>query len=156
MTMGLRDDTRGASVAITHSLTLGITALLIASLLIGAGGLLERQQERVATQGLQNVAEGTANDLKSVDRLANRSHGGEVVSVTSMPHRIAGENYDIALVDRGGDRSVLYANMTTPDVVAAVEFKSDTPICERTITSGPLRVVYDPGADCLTIESTNR
>jgi hypothetical protein len=154
--MGLRDDTRGASVALTHSLTLGITALLIASLLIGAGGLLERQQERVATQGLQNVAESTASDLKSVDRLASRSRGSEVVSVTSMPTHIAGENYDVALVNRGGNRSVLYANMTTPDVVAPVEFRNDSRICERTITSGPLRVVYDPDADCLTIESSDR
>ncbi|SDE70391.1 DUF7266 family protein [Halorientalis regularis] len=154
--MGLRDDTRGASVALTHSLTLGITALLIASLLIGAGGLLERQQERVATQGLQNVAEGTTNDLKSVDRLASRSHSGEVVSMTSMPTHIAGENYDLALVNRDGNRSALFANMTTPNVVTAVEFRNESRICERTLSSGPLRVVYDPDADCLTIESADR
>jgi hypothetical protein len=154
--MGLRDDTRGASVALTHSLTLGITALLIASLLIGAGGLLDQQQDRVATQGLQNVAEGSANDLRTVDQLANQSNSGKVVSVTSMPSRVAGQNYDIALVNRAGNRSVLFANMTTPDVVALVEFRNDSRICERTIASGPLRVVYDPATDCLTIESSDR
>jgi hypothetical protein len=76
--------------------------------------------------------------------------------MTSMPTHIAGENYDLALVNRDGNRSVLFANMTTPNVVTAVEFRNESRICERTLSSGPLRVVYDPDADCLTIESADR
>lgn len=154
--MGLRDDTRGASIALTHSLTLGITALLIAGLLVGAGGLLDRQQERAASQGLQNVAESVANELQSVDRLAAGSRGGEIAAVAAIPERIAGRNYDVALVHRTDNRSVLFVNMSTPDVVAPVAFRNDSRICERELTSGSLRVVYDPDADCLTIESTDR
>jgi hypothetical protein len=154
--MGLRNDTRGASVALTHSLTLGITALLITGLLVGAGGMLERQQQRVATQGLQNVAESVTNELKSVDRLATRSRGGEVTSAASIPNHIAGQNYDVELVDRSGNRAALFVNMSATDVTVPVEFRAESDICERELSSGPLRVVYDPDADCLTIEPTDR
>lgn len=96
------DDTRAVSVAITHTLMLAITAILIAGLLLSAGTLLQNQEERVAQQRADEVGADILAHLDTLDRL---NSSGETVNTTvrlEYPDSIAGEPYTLAFDDESG------------------------------------------------------
>ncbi|WP_246987831.1 DUF7266 family protein [Halorientalis marina] len=153
--MWLRDDSRGASIPLTHALSLGITALLIAGLLLGSGQLLDRQTERVTEKGLADVSEGVTNEITRIDRLATTDGNtdADLSSRVTFPARIAGEGYDITLRERSGT-AVLYANAS--GLSRQVQLSLDSDVCPRSINGGPIRIVYDNSDDCISLQPTSR
>ncbi|MEF8782585.1 MAG: hypothetical protein V5A39_06305 [Haloarculaceae archaeon] len=92
-------DNRAVSVAITHSLTLAITAILISTLLVGAGQFLTDQEELAARQQLGEVGSDVVSHINTLDRL---NATGEDVNVTvrpSYPEQVVGEPYTINITD---------------------------------------------------------
>jgi hypothetical protein len=149
--MSFRSDTRAASIALNHALTLGITAILISGLIIGAGQLVTQQEERVSERGLADVNEVVVSEIQQVDRLAATGSPSTIRSSVSFPSRIGGGGYNVELVVYSDDRVVLWANTTQYTV--PVEINNETAVCERALTGGPMSVIYDPEEDCLTMES---
>ena len=156
--MTFRQDTRGASIALNHALSIGITTLLIAGLMLGAGQQLETRRERVAEQGLTDIGESMTNELSRVDRLA-QDRGvlrSDVTSRVTYPHYVSGSSYDVSLQERPGGTAVLYLNTSTPTVRVPFEVAVDSDVCERGVNGGPVEIAYDEREDCLTIRPTGR
>ncbi|RXK49472.1 DUF7266 family protein [Halorientalis pallida] len=152
--MSFRSDTRAASIALNHALTLGITAILISGLIIGAGQLVTRQEERVSERGLTDVNEVLVSEIQQVDRMAATGSPSAVRSSVSLPSRIGGGGYNIELQVYSENRVVLWTNSTTFTV--PVEIDNETAVCGRGLSGGPTSVTYLPDEDCLTIESEVR
>lgn len=95
----IRNDNRAVSIAITHALTLGITAVLITGLLIGAGGLLEDQEGEAARDSLTEIGGDTVSHINKLDSL---NATGEQVNVSvrpDYPDRVVGEEYTINITN---------------------------------------------------------
>lgn len=98
----IRDDTRAVSVAVTHTIMLGITAILISGLILSAGTLLQNQEDRVAQQQVDEIG---ADVLSHVDTFERLDASGETVETTvrlDYPARIAEGPYSVAFVEDGG------------------------------------------------------
>ena len=151
----LRGDDRGASIPLTHALSLGITALLVAGLLLGAGQFLDRQSERVSEKGTADVSESVANELIRADRLAASGEDSDFDSRISFPARISGSEYDIAITEGPtSSTAVVYTNATTASHRVRVQLETD--VCGQSVNGGPVQIVYDDAEDCLTIRPTSR
>jgi len=93
------DDTRAVSIAITHALTLAITAVLISGLLIGAGQLLDRQENRVTRAQFDEIGGDVLSHVNSLDRLDRTGTQVNVTVEPSYPSRVVGEPYQINITD---------------------------------------------------------
>ncbi|MFB6073523.1 MAG: hypothetical protein ABEJ89_00765 [Haloarculaceae archaeon] len=145
-----RGDTRGASIAVSHALSIGITALLVTGLLMGGSTLLEHQRQRVVEQGLEGVGGSIASDLLTLDEYPVGSLRSDLRVEGSFPSHISGVRYDVHLTgDPGGAR--LYLNATSLDRHAVVRYENETDVCESTVNGGDLVVAYDRNAECLEL-----
>lgn len=106
--------TRAVSVTISYVLTLAITAVLITGLLLSAGSLFERQQDRSAREQLQDAGGQFAHQIQYLDRLADGTNGTSNASLSvSLPDQVSGSRYDAEIkaedVDGDGEpESMLY------------------------------------------------
>jgi hypothetical protein len=116
----IRNDNRAVSIAITHALTLGITAVLITGLLIGAGGLLEDQEKQAARGSLSEIASDTVSHINSLDNL---NATGEQVNASvrpDYPARVVGEEYTINITTNDHPfTATQYALVIRSDVLSA-------------------------------------
>lgn len=144
-------DDRAASIAITHALTIGITALLITTLMFGAGEMFDEQQERVIRSGLLDIGDSTVDELTHIDRLAGPSVSKDIVSVVDFPNTVGGSTYTLELLRAPDGTVTLHANTTSPEISVPTVVGADTGVCEAYQNSGPIRVYYDASRDCLTI-----
>jgi len=117
----IRTDNRAVSIAITHALTLGITAVLITGLLLGAGGLLEDQETQAARGSLSEIGSDTVSHINSLDNL---NATGEQVTVSvrpDYPDRIVGEEYTINITKDASNHpfETDYALVIRSDVLGA-------------------------------------
>ena len=131
--MSFRRDTRGVSVSVTHALTLGITAILITALMIGAGSLLDDQRERAAREQLQDIGGSFAEKIHHLDKLDDGSIDGSTATLnSSLPPSVGGLQYtlNVKAEDYAGDaekESVLYLNTTRePFVSVTIPVSNDT------------------------------
>jgi len=102
-------DSRGVSIAITHALTIAITAVLITTLLIGSGQLLDEQEDRVAQEQFSEIGSDIVSHVNSLDRL---DATGEQVNATvrpSYPAQVVGTPYTVTIVNITGDDSYPFA-----------------------------------------------
>jgi len=93
------DDNRAVSIAITHALTIAITAVLISGLLIGAGQLLDRQEDRVAREQFSEIGSDVVSNINSLDRLNATGKGANATVTPTYPARVVGENYWINITN---------------------------------------------------------
>ena len=135
MTEKLTADDRGTSIAITHVLTIGITTLLIAVLLTGAGGLLETETDRSAETSLETVGERLAGEIHSVDQLASENSDGTVTVTANHPRTVANSGYTVELLEPDdcadtplldGSTECLELTSQGADVTTHVPVKTDT------------------------------
>jgi hypothetical protein len=117
----IRNDNRAVSIAITHALTLGITAVLITGLLLGAGGLLEDQETQAARGSLSEIASDTVSHINSLDNL---NATGEQVNASvrpDYPARIVGHEYTINITNDASNHpfETDYALVIRSDVLSA-------------------------------------
>ncbi|AXR78574.1 DUF7266 family protein [Natrarchaeobaculum sulfurireducens] len=133
----LRTDHRGTSIAITHVLTIGITTLLIAVLLTGAGGLLETETDRSAETSLETVGERLAGEIHSVDQLAVEDGDRTVTVTANHPRTVANSGYTVEILESSdcansslldGSTECLELTSQGADVTTYVPVKTDTPL----------------------------
>lgn len=99
---------RAVSVAVTHALTVAISTVLVSGLIVGAGTLLESQEQNVGEQQLREIGSDATTYINTFDRL-NRT--GENVTLTASPdypERIVGSyRYTVQLNNvTGGPNSL--------------------------------------------------
>lgn len=140
---------RAVSVTVNYVLTLAITALLLSGLLVAAGGLVESQSERAIRSELDVLGQHLAADIESADRLATVAEGesAEVRIETSLPARVAGRSYRIAVGE-----SELTLRTTDPEVSVTVPFRTTNEVEERTIRGGDLRIEWSDDSGTLEVE----
>lgn len=154
-------DERAVSVAVTHTLTIGITTILISGLLIGAGGMLDSQTERAGTEELQTIGDRTANEIVAAADQGNRTNA--TVDIESQqPSNAIGGSYVLSLENRSDDEEcrsrsgydgclVVSATQADRDAEIPIVLPDDVEIEESSATGGDVLVDYDP-VDNGTIE----
>lgn len=110
-------DDRAASTTVTHALAIGISSLLVLTLLFGLGGFLDGQQKNAADRQFEVVGERVATELSKANRYA-RANGDTVTVRVSHPERIAGNSYQIAVEDESAG--------CDPDRICVVVMPSET------------------------------
>lgn len=156
-----RPDDRAVSIAVTHVLAIGITTILITTLLVGAGALLDDQRDRATDQDLRIVGDRIASELASVDRQVE--NGGDDVSVrTQHPTLIGGGGYQVTLdtsagdcltrsISSGDDDACLILESQTTDISAEVPIVvHDEILADASVRGGKIVVSYDGNE--LTVE----
>lgn len=115
-------DERGVSIAITHALTLGITAVLLTSLLLSAGSLLTEQEERAGQQQFEEVGGDLVSHINSLDELNETGTQTNVSLETKYPRLVAGEQW-----------SVEFSGNPNPNFGTNYSLSLNTPLLDRTI-----------------------
>lgn len=151
---GLREDDRGVSVALSHVLTMGITAVLIAGLLMGASAMLDGQSERGAERSLETIGERVASEVASVDRLAQGGADSAQLRV-EHPSEVSGVTYSIEVQDgrqcsppeapllEGVEKCLILSApgaRTTTRVPVVVKSGIDT---GTSVQGGEMRIIYE-------------
>lgn len=164
MTSRFRADDRGVSIAVTHVLTIGITTVLIAGLLIGAGSLLDSERERGARESLETIGERLSSEMASVDRLAENDT--TVKLYVEHPRTVSGSRYTIETAT-GTDCSsrpllddtetCLVLTATGKNVEVAVPVAIDAKV-DGSASGGPIEITYEMvgGDHTIRIESDSR
>ncbi|MXR51643.1 hypothetical protein GRX03_08510 [Halovenus sp. WSH3] len=115
---------RAVSIALTHALTVAISTVLVSGLIIGAGTLLESQEQTVGETQLREIGSDAVTYINTLDRL-NRT--GENVTVTAepdYPERILGSyRYTIAIENRTGSNTLV---VRSEQLGRSVEFDIET------------------------------
>lgn len=94
------DDTRGVSSAVSYTLAIGITIVLVGGLVFTFGGLLDGNLDRTTDSELRVLSEGVATELTKVDNIANRTDDtGTYATLLQAPTDIAGQSYTITVGD---------------------------------------------------------
>jgi len=113
----MKSDDRAVSVAITHSLTIAITAVLISTLLIGAGQLLDGQENRAAEEQFSEIGSDVVSNIQAIDRLNTTGADVNATVRPEYPRRIVGSSYRINVTDDNASHPF--------DTSYAVEIESD-------------------------------
>jgi len=137
-------DNRGVSVALTHVLTMGITAVLISGLTISAGVAVDTQGERAMQGELTTIGERLGTELTELDRVANTTNSTVEIK-TSHPDRVVNSRYRVRLTSNHSDCQtdsclVLRARMAESPVVIALSDGIDT--AESSVQGGDIRLVH--------------
>jgi hypothetical protein len=91
-------DERAVSVAVTHALTVAISTVLVSGLIVGAGTLLESQQQNVGEQQLEEIGSDAVSYINTFDRLNQTGEDVNVSVEPEYPERIVGSfRYTIQL-----------------------------------------------------------
>lgn len=103
------DDNRAVSIAVTHGLTIAITAVLISGLLLSSGQLLESQEQEVAEKQFEEIGGDIVSHINSLDRLNGTGEDVEASVQPSYPERVAGNDWNIELSDGPNPFGTTYA-----------------------------------------------
>ncbi len=148
------------SIAVTHVLTIGITTILIALLLMGASTVLDTETDRSAERSLETIGERLAGEVANVDAIADDD--SEHVNLTAdHPRTVAGSGYTVELLDSdacdgpllSGETDCLRLTSSGTDVEEYVPVKVDASIDESSASGGVIEIEYD--GDDLSIRSGN-
>lgn len=150
MTRRLLEDDRGVSIAVSHIMTIAITAILISGLMFGAGSLLEGEKDRSAGQSLETIGERLSGEIASVDRLAGNETENLTVTV-DHPRTVSGSQYTIDLENDDCsaplvDGQCLVLTSHGGDVEVGVPVRTDADL-EGSVTGGTLVIEYEPDDD---------
>ncbi|MFB6161129.1 MAG: hypothetical protein ABEJ61_08135 [Haloferacaceae archaeon] len=121
MTGRLAED-RGVSTTLSYVLTLSITTLLLAGLLIGTSGYVDDRREEVVRGQLEVVGQQVAASVEAADHLnsTTRADGDPTVRVSrNLPERIARTGYTIEIRESPPE-VVVSADTRNLDVVVSV------------------------------------
>jgi hypothetical protein len=149
------DDDRAVSIAITHVLAIGITTLLVSTLLIGASGVLDEQKERAARGELDTIGNRVATQMTTAARIAD--DGSETQFLVRQPTRVSGGTYtlsnesasacDAASVPPTADPDsclVLETTNLNVEVTVPVHLPGDATVNVEVIGSGEILVEATP------------
>jgi hypothetical protein len=139
----MADVSRGVSTTLGYVLNLGVAAILVTTLMVAAGSLVETQRDRALDTELNVIGDRIASDLAAVDRLARASDDGYVRYEVEVPRRVVGITYDVRINQSGNGTVVLTADRS--DVTVSVDFDSQTTVEPATRQGGPFTLVYENG-----------
>lgn len=149
---------RGVSTTLSYVLTLSITTLLLAGLLIATGGYVDDRREQIVRSQLEVVGQQTAATIESADHLADTTGtaGSSTVRVSrNLPERIARTGYAIEIRDGSPPEVVVSADTRNLNVVVTVPVVVEAPDGVRPVSvqGGDIVVVYDFDDDELVVSS---
>ena len=146
MTGAVHSDNRGISVAVSHALSLAITAVLLSGLLVGAGTFVESNEQRVADTQLSEIGHSVATQVDTLDRLDATGENVETTVELGYPRAIVGtHSYTVSLTEEAVvvaseplDRRVTVEIETETELVASEASPPDVQLalCEGEITLG--------------------
>lgn len=161
-TSGPRPD-RAVSITVNYVIVLGITAVLISGLLVGAGGYVQEQRENVVREELSVIAEQVAAGIDDADRLA-RAHERSVVTDSrtvrvgvDLPNRVAGESYRIEVRNTSGPgeqptRQALTLRSSSTRVSVTLRISTVVGLRNGSVNGGWVVVRLDTGESTLVLE----
>jgi FlaG/FlaF family flagellin (archaellin) len=144
---------RAVSPVVGYVLTLSVTTLLVSGLVIAAGGFVEDQRERTSRSELRVVGQQVSADIAAADRL-NRTEGATDVEITrSIPERVVGSQYTVAVRTDSSGPTVPYLELTTvrPEVTVEVAVANETAVAETSVSGGEIRTRYNSTSDTLEV-----
>ena len=153
-----RDD-RAVSITVNYVIVLGITAVLISGLLIGAGGYVQDQRTNVVREQLTVVAEQLAAGITDADRLSRAEARSLSVRVgVNLPARVAGESYRIAVdnVSAPGQEPMEYElrlRSASSDVSVTLRLSTLVALEERSVNGGWVVLRLDASDSTLVLEN---
>jgi hypothetical protein len=149
----LATDQRGASITVTHVLTIAITAILVSGLLLAAGTFLDNQRERAVEQNIRVVGERLGDEFVQVDSMM--ADGGREVRVRTIHlNRLGDQRYTVRLVHEGPagcpdarpvTDACLVLNTTAPETGYIVELRNRSRVEPSSASGGNIRFVTDSG-----------
>ena len=144
----LGDDDRGVSVTLGYTLTLSITAVLVAGLLTAGGGLIEGQQRTVAADGLSVSGQQLAAGFEDADRLAATTDTGTVRVNVWLPDSVAGGRYTLTIRNESNQANqpaltTIVAKAENMEVTRNVSLRTENPVANRTLRGGPVTIRYN-------------
>jgi hypothetical protein len=154
---------RAVSITVNYVIVLGITAVLISGLLVGAGGYVQDQRESVVREELSVVAEQVAAGIDDADRLA-RADGGYVVDGSrtvrvgvDLPDRVADESYRIEVTELSTppdqpERHELTLRSSTTRVSVTLTISTRVDLREGSVGPGRMIVRLNAGGPTLVLD----
>jgi len=144
-------------VTVTQVLTVAITTVLIAGLLIAGASVLDQQSASSGRNQLQVVGERIANDVQQANSLGETGENATVTIRTDRPERVSGLSYEVTLTDDGAygeDCSraaclVLTIGDSDVTVVTELPIEGSVVTTDSTVSGGAIVVSYD---DTITLE----
>jgi len=153
------DRDRGVTTPLSHALTVGMTAVLLFGLIIGAGSLVDSQNQRAAERELSTIGNRLANEITTADSLAAR--GGTITMTSTQPDRVGGSGYSVTLHtgtecdrDRFVSETCLRLTASSPDVTVYVPVNNDTTVTLASLDNGRFRIAATD-AGPVTVGSTD-
>lgn len=153
---------RAVSITVNYVIALSITAVLISGLLIGAGGYVGDQRDRVVREELDVIAEQLAASVDDADRLSRAEARSRSVRVgVDLPRQVAGESYRIRITEVSDvtgqpTRHELALRSGGSDVSVTLTVSTRVDLQEATADGGWIVVRTDTdggGNDVLVVES---
>lgn len=145
----MTDTDRGVSIALTHAFTVAITAVLLTGLLVGAGQLLDTQENRVTQQQFSEIGNDLVSQLDRFDRLAAAPGNASATVTQQYPRDVAGYSYRLSIVEtdeRFTQSHALELEHLQKDTSVLYPIANDTPIAaESSARGGPIEVCLDHG-----------
>ncbi|QKY19362.1 hypothetical protein B4589_002840 [Halolamina sp. CBA1230] len=147
------DDDRGVSTTLGYTLTLSITAVLIAGLLIAGGTLIENQRAAIVNDELTVSGQQLAGGFEDADRLADAasSENSSVAVNVWLPDDVGtGGEYSLRLVnhstaDGQPASGTIVVTAESVDVSRNVSFRTQYPIANDTLPGGPVTIRFADG-----------
>ena len=153
-------DDRAVSISVTHVLTIGITTILIAMLLIAGSSVLEAQTDRSVDSSLETVGERLAGEIDNVDRMAD-DDTDEARVTAEHPRTVSNTGYTVELQEEcdapllDGNTDCVRLSASDVDVVVYVPLADDIDVDdESSVSGGTIEIVYDE-SDEITLEEAD-
>jgi len=142
---------RAQSTALDYVLTLGIAAVLIATLISTGGTFVADQRETSARGELRVVGQQVASDLATADRLVRSAADSDptVQLDRGLPERVAGSNYVIEL--SASAPATLNLSADGGDVTVGITLTNRTAVRDSTAGGGEVAVAYNASEDALEV-----
>lgn len=140
---------RGVSPVFSYALTLGITTLLVAGLLMAAGGYVDSQRQLTTENELSVIGNQLSADMAAADRL-HRTDGAEEVAITrDIPRRVVGTGYRVHLRDDGEGPTDYYLELVAASqdisVTVGIALAPGTTVDGGTVDGGRVVVTVENG-----------
>ncbi|WP_200531464.1 hypothetical protein [Halorubrum sp. LN27] len=147
-------DERGVSTAVGYVLTLAIGAVLLSGVVIGIGGVVDSQTDRVVRGDLEVTGQTVVANLESADRLARAAESGRpagaapanVSVAVDLPTRLAGRPYRIAVTNAS-----VTLRTDDPEMAVEIPHAANVTVSESNVRGGPVRIQYDSGTETLEV-----
>lgn len=147
-------DDRGVSVTVTHVLTIGITTILVAGLLLGAGNMLEDQRQSTGDRELRSIGDRTVTEIVTAVDTGASTNSTTVVE-SRQPGSAIGGSYVVSLSRLGTGEEcytrsgydgclVLDASASSIGVEVPISVPAGVTIANGTAQGGDVEIVYTP------------